>query len=140
IMKSKDFQNLVLSKHQNGDTPTKIYRDLKGGIGRGTVFRWCTMINKTGSIQLTHSQDHTRVIRTKTMVQKRLRRKKKVSIRKLAKNELDISRTSVCRILQTDLGLRAYKLRIEPPMTDLHKVKESNLQIELVTISTKNKH
>ena len=30
-MKSKDVQNIVLSKYQNGDTPTEIYHDLNGG-------------------------------------------------------------------------------------------------------------
>jgi hypothetical protein len=28
IMKSKDLQKLVLSKYENGDGPTKIFRDL----------------------------------------------------------------------------------------------------------------
>jgi hypothetical protein len=31
-MKSKDLQNMVPSKYQNGDAPTKICRDLNGGI------------------------------------------------------------------------------------------------------------
>ena len=32
-MKSKDLQKVVLSKYQNSDNPTKIDRDLNGGIG-----------------------------------------------------------------------------------------------------------
>ena len=43
-MKSKDLQNVVLSKYQNGDTPTKIYHDLSGAIGLRTIKRWCQMI------------------------------------------------------------------------------------------------
>ena len=31
-MKSKDVQNVVLSKYQNGVTPTKIYHNLSGAI------------------------------------------------------------------------------------------------------------
>jgi hypothetical protein len=44
VMKSKDLQKVVLSKHQKGDTPTQIYRDLNGGIGLRTVERRCQMI------------------------------------------------------------------------------------------------
>ncbi|CAF0883256.1 unnamed protein product [Rotaria sordida] len=51
-MKSKDLQNIVLSKYQNGDTPTKIYHDLNGDLGLTTIKRWCQMIRRTGSIQL----------------------------------------------------------------------------------------
>ena len=38
-MKSKDLQKIVLSMYQNGDTPTKIYRDFNGGIGLRTIER-----------------------------------------------------------------------------------------------------
>ena len=34
VMKSKDFQNLVLSKYQNGDGSTKIFRDLNVVFGQ----------------------------------------------------------------------------------------------------------
>ena len=40
-MKSKDLQKLVLSKRQNGDRPSKIFRDLNGAISRNQVFVWC---------------------------------------------------------------------------------------------------
>ena len=32
VMKSKDFQNLLLSKYQNGDGTTKIFRDFNGSV------------------------------------------------------------------------------------------------------------
>ena len=51
-MKSKDLEQLVLSKHETGDTIAKIYRDLNGAISYDTVRRWCNMIEKTGAIQL----------------------------------------------------------------------------------------
>ena len=38
-MKSKDLQNIVLSKYQNGDAPTKLCRDLNGVISLVTVNR-----------------------------------------------------------------------------------------------------
>ena len=38
-MKSKDFQKIVLSKCQNDDTSTKIYRDFNDEIGLTTIER-----------------------------------------------------------------------------------------------------
>ena len=36
-MKSKDLQQVVTLKHQNGDYPTKIFRDLNGVLGLTTI-------------------------------------------------------------------------------------------------------
>ena len=86
-MKSRDLQKVVLSKYQNGDTPTKIYRDLNGGIGLRTIKRWCQMIRQSGSIKLSSSPGGRRLARTKGNIQKvkhRLHRKKRVSARKLS--------------------------------------------------------
>ncbi|CAF0950316.1 unnamed protein product [Didymodactylos carnosus] len=115
-MKSKDLQNVVISKYKNGDSPPMIFRHLNGVIGLRTIGRWCKMIKETGSINLSSPTGRPRVIRTKTMIQKvknRLKRKKRVSSRKLA-SDLDISERSVRRILKKDLDLRPYKKRIEP--------------------------
>lgn len=124
-MKSKDFQNLVLSKYQNGDGPTKIFRDLNGFVGLRTIERWCKTIRDTGSINLSSPPGRQRTIRTKGAIQKvkhRLERRKTVSSRKTAR-ELSISRTSVRRILKNDLRLRAYKIQNEPLLTNEHKEK-----------------
>ena len=51
VMKSKDFQNLVLSKYQSGDGPTKIFRDLNGSVSLWTIERWCKAVRDTGSIK-----------------------------------------------------------------------------------------
>jgi hypothetical protein len=83
------------------------------------------VIDKTGDIQLSSPPGPPRLVRTKAMIQKvktRLKRKKKVSSRKLA-TELDISRTTVRRILKSDLGCHPYKKRIEPLMTVDQKAK-----------------
>jgi transposase len=99
-MTSKDLQNIVLSKYQNGDTPTEIYRDLNIGISLATIKRWCQMIRQSGSIQLRTPPGCPRLARTKQNIQKgkkRLRRKKRISTRKLSM-ELDISERSVRRI------------------------------------------
>ncbi|CAF1494370.1 unnamed protein product [Adineta ricciae] len=124
-MKSKDVQNIVLSKYQNGDTPTEIYRDLNGGVGLATIKRWCQMIRRSGGIKLASPPGRPRIVRTKENIRKvknRLRRKKRVSARKLSM-ELDISDRSVRRILRNDLGLRPYKKIIEPALSDDQKVK-----------------
>ncbi|CAF1350541.1 unnamed protein product [Rotaria magnacalcarata] len=79
-MKSKDLQNIVLSKYQNGDTPTKKFRDLNGGIGLRTIKRWCQMILQSGSITLSNPPGCPRLARTKGNIRKvknGLRRKKK---------------------------------------------------------------
>ena len=124
-MKSKDIQKLVLSKHNDGESASKIFHDLKSAISRTTVFEWCRMIRNTGSINLLTPTGCPRLVRTKQMMQKvktRLNRKKRVSTRKLA-IELDVSRRSVQRILRNDLRCQAYKKRIEPLLTDTHRTK-----------------
>ena len=124
-MKSKDLQKVVLSKYEKGDTPTQIYRDLNGGIGLRTVERWCQMIRRSGSITLSKPPGCPRLVRTKHNIQKvkhRLRRKKKVSTRKISM-ELDLSEPSVRRIMKKDLGLYPYKKVIEPALSDDQKIK-----------------
>ena len=84
-MKSKDLQKVVLSKYQNGDTPTKIHRDLNGGIGLRTIKRWCQMIRRSGSVKLSSPPGGPRFARTKGNIQKvkhRLRRKKRCQLEK----------------------------------------------------------
>ena len=38
-MKSKDLQNTVFSKYRKGDQPTKILRDLAGGLSLEIIER-----------------------------------------------------------------------------------------------------
>ena len=82
-MKSKNLQNIVLSKYQNGDALTKISRHLNGGISLVTVKRWCQMIRRSGSIELfdTHAGPH--IVTTKENIRK-VSRKTGVSARKLS--------------------------------------------------------
>ena len=86
-MKSKDLQKVVLSKYQKGDTPKQIYHQLNGGLGLRTIERRCQMIRRSGSIKLSSIPGGPRFARTKDNIQKmkhRLRRKKRVSARKLS--------------------------------------------------------
>jgi len=124
-MKSKDFQNLVLSKYENGDEPTTIFFFFNDAISLRTIERWCKCIRDTGTITLSKSTGRQRTIRTKAAIKKikhRWERRKSVSSRKLAR-ELSISRRSVQRMLRDDLGLRAYKILNEPLLTNEHKEK-----------------
>ncbi|CAF3679506.1 unnamed protein product [Rotaria socialis] len=126
-MKSKDFQKLVLSKSENGDGTTKIFRDLNGATSLSTIERCCRRIREVGTIDLVNSRECSRIIRTKAAIQKvkrRLNRRKPLSSRKLAR-ESGISRSSVQRILKSDLELQAYKIQKEPLLTDSHKEKRT---------------
>ena len=70
-MKGKDLQKVVLSKYQNGDTTTKIHRDLNGTIGLRTIGRWCQMIRRSGSIKLSSPTGDPRFARMKGKIFKR---------------------------------------------------------------------
>ena len=50
-MKHESLQNLVKSKHNNGETPTKIFQDLNGAVSLSTVKRWLNIINETGELK-----------------------------------------------------------------------------------------
>ena len=122
-MKSKDFQNLVLSKYQNDDGPTKIFRDLNDSVSLRTNDRWYKVVRVTGSVNLSSPPGCQRTLRKKGTIQKikhRLEQRKPVSSRKTAR-QLGISRTSIRRILRNDLGLRAYKVQNKPLLTNEHK-------------------
>ena len=123
-MKSKDLQNVVLSKYEKGDGTTKIFHDLNGAIGLATIERWCRMIRQSGSINLSKSPGRSRTIRTKETIKKIKKQvsRRKVSARKLSR-ELGISQTTVRRVLNDDLQLHAYKVQTEPLLTDEHKAK-----------------
>ena len=60
VMKSKDFQNLVLSKYQNGNGPTKSFRDLNGSVSLWTIEWWCKAVRDAGSINLSSPLDRQR--------------------------------------------------------------------------------
>ena len=114
-MKSKDLQKLVLSKYKKSEGPSEIFWHLNGALCLRTVGRWCKMIRETDSIELSTSPGRSRTIRTKESI-------KKVTSRKLTV-ELNISRTSVRRILKNDLLLRSYKKIVEPLLTNEHEEK-----------------
>lgn len=124
-MKSKDLQKAVKNKYENGDGPTKMYRDLDGVVSLRTVKLWIQMINNIGSINLSHLPGRPRTARTKSNISKvkhRLAQKKRVSSRRVAA-EMNISRTSAQRILREDLGYFPDKKIKQPKLTRLQKKK-----------------
>jgi hypothetical protein len=124
-MKSKDLQKLVLSKYNNGDKSKQIFIDLHGAMSLRTIERWSKMIRESGSIGLNSPPGCPQTVRTKESIQMIKRSTKaigRVSARRLA-IKLNMSRTSVRRVLKNDLRLRAYKTVIEPLLTDEHKLK-----------------
>ena len=133
-MKSKDLQTAVKNKYENGDGPTKFYRDLGGVVSLRTIKLWIQMLNKTGSIDLSHLPGRS----TKANISKvkyRLAHKKTMSTRRLAA-EMNISRISVQRILRKDLGCFPYKKIKQPKPTDLQKrkrVKYANWVLNYIT-------
>lgn len=125
-MKIKDVQNIVLSKRKNREGRSKIFRELNAAVGLSTIKRWCQMITRTGTIDLSTLTGRPRTARTRNNIHKvkdRLKRKKSVFSRKLA-IELPTSASSIRRILKLDLKLKSYKRTVEPFLTDDHKEDE----------------
>ncbi|CAF1332937.1 unnamed protein product [Rotaria magnacalcarata] len=126
-MKSKDMQKVVKTKFENGDGPTKIYRDLAGVVSLQTIKK----IRNTGSIELSSPPGRPRTTRTKANIleAKQHLDQKRVSTRRLVA-EMNISKSSIHRILRKDLGCFPYKKIKQPKLTDVQKQrKELNLQI-----------
>ena len=73
-MKSKDLQKLVLSKYDNGDGTTKIFRNLNGAISLSTIEPWYRTILEVGTIDLVNPRGCSRTIRTNAAIQKIKRR------------------------------------------------------------------
>ena len=124
-MKSKDLQQVVFRKYEDGDSPTKIFRDLNGSLGLATIKRWCKMIRETGSIQLSTPPDGPRFARTSKTIEKVKHKlnEQMVSVRSLAK-DYSISKSSAHQILKDNFKLCAYRMRIEPKLTEEHKNKQ----------------
>ena len=83
-MKSKDIQNVVNIKYENGDGLTKIYHDLVGIVSLQTIKLWIKMINNIGSINLSSPPGRPRTARTKANILKVkhcLDQKKRISTR-----------------------------------------------------------
>ena len=138
-MNSIDLQTAVKNKYENGDGPTKIYRDLGGVVSLRTIRLWVQTLNKTGSIDLSHLSGRPRTVRTKANISKvkyHLAHKKTVSTKRLAA-EMNILRTSAQRMLRKDLGCFPYKQTKQPKLTNLQKRKRVKLANWILNYYTK---
>ena len=87
-MKSKNFQEIVVSKRQDRDGLTKVFRGLSEKFCLKTIERWCKMIDQTGSINIGHPADCLRIVRTLSTIERvknRMKRRGRVSPRRLSK-------------------------------------------------------
>ncbi|CAM4811908.1 unnamed protein product [Rotaria magnacalcarata] len=100
------MQNVVKTKFENGDGPTKIYRDLARVISLQTIKLWIKKVRNTDSIELSSPPGRSRTARTKANILKAKQRldQKRLSTRRLAA-EMNISKSSIHRILRKDLAL-----------------------------------
>ena len=121
-MKSKDLQNLVLSKYKDGQSCIKIHEDLHGSVGLSTVERWCKMIRDTGKITLFKSTCRLRTATNIHKVKHRHDRLQVFSYRKIAR-DLRISRRSAQIILKDDLKLKSYRIKVQSKISEYQKAK-----------------
>lgn len=122
-MKSRDMQDVVLLKLQAGQSPSQISKDLCNAISERTVREWKSRYLKTDEIHLKKPPGLVRTVRTKNTiakVKKTFQRKARQSVHKMA-CQLGISERSLRRIVKEDLGLHAYRITIQPKLTDAHK-------------------
>ena len=125
VRKYEDLENLVLSKYKDGQSCIKIHEDLHGPVGLSTVERWCKMIRDTGKITLFKSTGRLRIVRTAANIRKVKHRHDRLqgfSCRKIA-CDLRISRTSAQRILNDDLKLKSYRIKVQPKISEDQKAK-----------------
>lgn len=130
-MKSKDIQQLVLRSYKEGCSGNQIYQNLRGVVSRRTIFYWLKSFRNTGEINLRSPPGCPKLVRSKALIQKvkqRLSRKKLVSARNLAKT-MQVSRSTIRRIIKDDLGYKAYVKRVAPKLTDRQKSKRKSFGI-----------
>ena len=125
----RSTQKVVLSKYHNGDTSTKIHRDINGRIGFTTIKRWWQMIRHFALHQIVKSIRWSTFRKNKGKYSQgkiTFTPKERVSARKLSM-DLWISERSVRRIMKNDLERRSYKKVIEPLLFNDQKIKRRNI-------------
>ena len=88
-------------------------------------------MNTTGTIDLESLTGRPRIIRTKSLIQKvkqRLSRKKRVSSSRILAKEMNVSRTTMRRIIK-DLGLKVYVKQTTPHLKQQRKMKRKSFRI-----------
>ena len=125
-MKSLELQCVVLRLHEQSLSGRQISNQLMGEVSKTTVNEWIKLCCKFGEISLRSPPDPKRTKRTKRLVPKVkqhiVRSKKQKSARQLAKS-LNVSRSTVRRVIKEDLGYKYYVKRVAPKLTDSQKKK-----------------
>ncbi|CAF2089292.1 unnamed protein product, partial [Rotaria magnacalcarata] len=133
------MKKVVKTKFENGHGPTKIYRDLVGVVSLQTIQLWIKKVRNTGSIELSSPPGRPRTARTKANILKAKQRldQKRVSTRRLAA-EMNISKSSIHRILRKDLDCFPYKKIKQPKLTDVQKKKRVKFENWVLNNYTKS--
>lgn len=112
IMDSK--RSSVIGLFLAGKSPSAILRELHHlDVNRSFVYRTIKRYNETGSIKVRHRGGHQRTATSADLVKKvkqRLKQNPKQSARQIAK-ELQVSKTSIQRILRENFVVRPYKMQ-----------------------------
>ena len=121
-MKSLELQNIVLRLHDQGLSTRQISNQLVDQVSKTTVNRWVKMYRESGKISFKTPSGRKRTIRTKKLVQQvkkyLVKDKRKKSVRKIAKS-LNVSRTTIQRVVKSDLGYKSYIKRVAPKLTEM---------------------
>ncbi|CAF3959237.1 unnamed protein product, partial [Rotaria magnacalcarata] len=110
-LKSKEIQELVRRLYNDGCGGNEIHKSLRGLISKRTIFYWLKSIKATGTIQLQGPPGCPMLVRSKA--------------RSLAK-KLNVSRSTVRRIIKDDLGYKAFVKRVAPKLTEKQKIKRKS--------------
>ena len=131
-MKSLELQNTVLRFHEQGLSTRQISNQLVDQVSKTTVNRWVKMYRESGKISFKTPSGRKRTIRTKKLVQQvkkyLVKDKRKKSVRKIAKS-LNVSRTTIQRVVKSDLGYKSYIKRVSPKLTEMQKQKRHSFGI-----------
>ena len=131
-MKSLELQNIVLRLHDQGLSTRQISNQLVDQVSKTTVNRWVKMYRESGKISFKTPLGRKRTIRTKKLVQQvkkyLVKDKRKKSVRKIAKS-LNVSRTTIQRVVKSDLGYKSYIKRVSPKLTEMQKQKRHSFGI-----------
>lgn len=131
-MKSLDLQKVVLRLHEQGLSGRQISNQLTGEVSKTTVNQWIKLRRQFGELSLRSPPSPKRTKRTKRLVQKvkqnLVRSKNPKSARQLAKS-LNVSRSTVRRVIKEDLGYKSYVKRVAPKLTDAQKKKRYSFGI-----------
>lgn len=110
----KEFRAAVIKKFLQGECPGDIFRSLKSlGVKRDFVYRTIRRYRDTSSFDDRKRSGRPRSARTERVIKitrERIRRKPQRSVRKMA-TDLNVSKTTMHRVLKDDLGCQAFKKR-----------------------------